>query len=540
VPFFDTHAHLDPPGPGREAALARTARLGGELLATATGPEDVPDVLDAARTHPHVWAALGFHPHGAADASEADWRSLARLAEEETARARAAGRPPRVVAVGETGLDYAPPRGGPGPNPDAGRQRTAFERQLALARGLGLPAIVHSRDAEDDTRALLEPHLRAGGRAAWHCFTASGRRLDGTFAWARDHGVPLGVGGMATWSEATALRQCVARLPESLLLLETDAPYLTPRPFAPGGPEAVLLEEWLAASGAGGGDAAALRTLCRLPPDGPGRPAPAGDGRAPPRPRNEPSGVLAVAAAVAVLRGTSLAHVARTAAANARAFLGLPPAGGAGGEGGGGRVAYPLGDGLYVALTCQCNNDCVFCFRRRSWVMKGHDLRLAAEPGADAVLRAIGEAGGLAPYRELVFCGLGEPLLRLDTLLETCRRVRAGPWGRVRVRVNTNGTAGLALGRCPAAAMAGLVDAVSVSLNAARAEAYAALCRPGAGGPAAYAELERFTRACVARGLETTCTAVRLSKPPPGAEPEAVRQKALRLGARFRLREADE
>ena len=153
-------------------------------------------------------------------------------------------------------------------------------------------------------------------------------------------------------------------------------------------------------------------------------------------------------------------------------------------------VVYRVGKGLYVNLTNRCPCACTFCIRRNGPGVYGSDpLWLAREPTVEEAVAAI-DAADLSTCDELVFCGYGEPTERLDALLAVARHVRAA-FPKLPIRVNTNGLSDLIAGRPTAALFAGLVDTVSVSLNAPTAEEYVALCRPKFGA-AAYEALQRF------------------------------------------------
>ena len=153
-------------------------------------------------------------------------------------------------------------------------------------------------------------------------------------------------------------------------------------------------------------------------------------------------------------------------------------------------IVYRVGKGLYVNLTNRCPCACAFCIRQNGAGVYGSDsLWLEREPTVDEVIAAI-EAADCASCEELVFCGYGEPTERLDDLLAVARHVRAS-FPRLPIRVNTNGLSDLIAGRPTASLFAGLVDALSVSLNAPTAEEYVKLCRPKF-GTAAYEALLRF------------------------------------------------
>lgn len=140
-------------------------------------------------------------------------------------------------------------------------------------------------------------------------------------------------------------------------------------------------------------------------------------------------------------------------------------------------LAYPVGEALYVNLTNRCPCACEFCIRRNGAGVYGSDsLWLEREPTVGEVMGALAAAGP-SRWREVVFCGYGEPTERLDELLEIARRLKTGRFAPP-IRVNTNGLAYLIAGRPTAARFAGLVDAVSISLNAPTAEEYDRLCHP--------------------------------------------------------------
>lgn len=152
-------------------------------------------------------------------------------------------------------------------------------------------------------------------------------------------------------------------------------------------------------------------------------------------------------------------------------------------------IVYPVGTGLYVNMTNRCPCACAFCIRQNGAGVYGSgSLWLEREPTVEEVNAAI-DAAGVAKYGELVFCGYGEPTERLDDLLAVARHVRTvAP--KVSIRVNTNGLADLIADRPTAALFAGLVDVLSVSLNAPTAEEYEKLCRPKFGAIAHGAVLK--------------------------------------------------
>jgi len=195
-------------------------------------------------------------------------------------------------------------------------------------------------------------------------------------------------------------------------------------------------------------------------------------------------------------------------------------------------ILYTVGNGLYVNLTNGCTNDCDFCERNsQSGVGSAGSLWLDAEPSAAGVIAAL-RLYELTQYDELVFCGFGEPTLRMDVLLTVARAVKAQCPG-LPVRINTNGHANLIAGRDVTPGMAGLIDRLSVSLNRPDAGRYNAHMR-SVFGLDAFSGLLDFTRRAAAVVPQVTLTA--LDDLPP-EEMETCRKIALDLGVGFRVRE---
>ena len=211
--LVDTHAHLDFPqfADDLSQTLDRAREAGVVAIVNAGVSLETSECAIALAEHfPEVHAAVGVHPH---DARDLDADALRRL-EELAAH-------PRVVAVGETGLDYVRKLS----SPEA--QRRAFAAHARLAVRLGLPVIVHNRSADEDVLAVLE-EVAAGGtlRGVMHCFSGSAE----TARRAVELGLYIAVGGVVTFPSAGALREAVKEVPFDRLVLETDAPYLAPQP----------------------------------------------------------------------------------------------------------------------------------------------------------------------------------------------------------------------------------------------------------------------------------------------------------------------
>jgi TatD DNase family protein len=240
--------------------------------------------------------------------------------------------------------------------------------------------------------------------------------------------------------------------------------------------------------------------------------------------RNEPAFVAETARALAAIKGLAERDVRRITTRNACALFRLPcpPAAP--------EIAYPIRNALYLNVTSRCSNRCTFCTRESSPIVKGHDLSLDREPTAREVLDAAGDISG---YDEVVFCGFGEPLLRWDVVREVARQLKEQG---ARVRINTNGQARLFLGRDILPEMAGVIDALSVSLNAQDAIGYAKICRPNA-GEFAYQAVKDFIREARTFVPSVTASVVAL----PGVDVEDCRRIAEQeLGASFRVRPYNE
>ena len=207
--MIDTHCHLDACDPPVAELVGRARAAGVSRIATVgmNGPS-IGRALTAAEDHDEVIAIVGRHPHETAGFDE--------LALEEIERAAAHAR---VRAIGETGLDYYRDHA---PRAD---QRRAFQAQLELAARLRLPAAIHTRAAEDDTFALLREHAGSLPAVILHCFSAPDRLGECV-----EHGYMCSFAGNVTYPKAGDLAGAAREVPDELLLVETDSPYLSPQP----------------------------------------------------------------------------------------------------------------------------------------------------------------------------------------------------------------------------------------------------------------------------------------------------------------------
>ncbi len=374
------------------------------------------------------------------------------------------------VAVGETGLDYYRDRVPPE------RQRRSFEAQIDMALRFDLPLVVHIRDrdgrtdAYDDVARLLEN--RDGLRGVIHCFTGSADHARRYVA----AGCYVSFSGILTFPKGENVREAARAVPIERTLVETDAPFLAPLPYR---------------------------------------------GK-----RNEPAYVAEVARALAPLKGLSEADARRITSRNARTLFRLPTNEHAG------PPVYRIRGAAYVNVTNACDARCVFCPRTHDdYEVKGYDLRRPKDPRVEEILEALGDPRG---YPEVVFCGFGEPTLRLDVVKAVAQVVKdAG----VKTRLNTNGHADLLNKRPVAPELVGLIDQVSVSLNAQDRETYERHC-PSAFSPDGYTPVLAWIRAARDAGLDVVCTVV---EGLDGVDVEACRRLAqddLGVGWRGRMLDA--
>jgi len=454
-PLIDSHAHLD--HSRLRAELDEILQRAGEagvraILSVGCDLQSSRDNVELARRHEQVYATVGIHPHEATEWNSAAEAELRQLASD-----------PKVVAIGEIGLDYFydhSPRE---------VQREAFRGQLRLARSLGKPVVIHDRDAHSEVLQILQEEGAGEIGGVLHCFSGD---LDMARA-CLELGFFISFTGTITYPKNTEAREIVAALPVDRLLVETDCPYLAPQKYR---------------------------------------------GK-----RNEPAFVRHTAEEIARIKGLSLEDVARITSLNVHRLFGFGPVDLQS------KIAYRIRNSLYLNVTNRCTNSCRFCAKFSDFTVKGHQLRLPHEPTAAEVIAAMGDLTGI---NEVVFCGYGEPLLRLELIREVAAWLKQR---NLKVRINTDGQANLVYGRNILPELQGLVDAVSVSLNAADSATYQHWCqsRFGEEGYGAVREFLQLARQVIP---SVTATAVTL----PGLDIEACRQVAQELGVEFREREYNE
>ena len=395
--MIDTHCHLDLL---KKEDLEETLKDEGLecLITVGYDRKTIKNAIRLSEEKDHVFCAIGFHPHEADKVKEEDFEWLKELATKH----------PKVKALGEMGLDFY------NEYSDRKRQEEVFRRQIAIARELGLPIVVHSRDAEEETIRILreEKAYEVGG--VMHCFTGSYEFMKACV----DLGFYISYSGIITYPNAQALREVVKKTPTYRLLIETDAPFLAPQPVR-------------------------------------GKP-------------NKPPYIRYTAEVLAqLIPNSSFEDVERMTSENAKLLFNLI-------NGKKETITYVINNKLYINLTNKCNLHCAFCQRERerNFMVKGYWVWVSRDPSVEEVIREIGDP---KKYEEIVFCGYGEPTLRFSALKEIAKWVkeRGG-----RVRVDTNGLMFTFLPREKLKELKGLVDVWSVSLNAPDKETYDRVCRP--------------------------------------------------------------
>ena len=454
--LIDSHAHLEMKDFDRDRDRVIARALAAEVRHIITVATTIPDARKAlaiAQKNESVYVAIGIHPHEAKDISDGDYDQLRSLANEK-----------KVVAFGEIGLDFYrnhSPRE---------IQLTRFRELLGLGKDLGLPIILHDRDAHAEIIRILQEEGNGRWKGVFHCFS-------GDPSMAREilrMGFLISIPGTITFKNSATQQEVVRRIPLEKILLETDSPYLAPEPFR---------------------------------------------GK-----RNEPAYIRNTAEKIASLKELSFEDVARITSLNAQLLFGV------GEKIPRGKIVYPIRNSLYLNITNRCSNRCGFCAKNASFIVKGHDLELAREPSVEELIQAVGDP---RRYREIVFCGFGEPLLRLDTVKAVAADLKKKG---ARVRIDTDGQANLVYGRNILPELQGLVDAISVSLNAENAAKYHRLCRSPF-GEAGFQGILDFIQEAKKVIPEVVATIVEM----PGVDIHACRRLAEEeLGVKFRPRAYDE
>lgn len=280
------------------------------------------------------------------------------------------------------------------------KQVEAFKAQIELALKLDLPVIIHNRDSDKDMMEIIRSYCGAGLKAQFHCYNGS---LEDAMELVGMNYM-ISFTGNITFKKADSLRKILQHIPPENLLLETDSPFMTPEPHR---------------------------------------------GK-----RNEPSYVKFIAEKIAELHKLRIEDVARITSFNAFRIFGI-------GSKPETAFTYKLGNSLYINVTNRCNANCVFCKRKEYPILRGYNLGMerSEEPSADIFIKEIGDP---KDYKEIVFCGYGEPTIRWDVVKEISKYVKDNGG---KTRLNTNGHGSIINKKNIAPEMKGLIDVVSISLN---------------------------------------------------------------------------
>ncbi|MFA5255825.1 MAG: TatD family hydrolase [Candidatus Omnitrophota bacterium] len=345
------------------------------------------------------------------------------------------------------------------------KQVEAFKKFIHLAGSLKLPLIIHSREADQDLISVLKSEKTEGQAGVIHCFSGDEQFLKECL----ELGLNISFTSNLTFKKAQTLREIARTVPIERVLLETDAPYLAPEGMR---------------------------------------------GK-----RNEPAYLPRLVDEWVKLTGLSKGDVERITTHNANELFKLNL------KEEGAKIAYEIRDSLYLNITNECTNNCYFCVRAETSFVKGHNLKLDKEPTVEEIVEA---AGDVKKYRQIVFCGYGEPTIRLDAVKEVCRELKKKG---ANIRLVTNGHGDIINKRPIVKELTGLIDNVSVSLNADKEDLYNRICSPTFGN-SAYKAVVNFIKDCVDSGIKTEVTCLDL----PGVDLKECAAIARRLGASFRAR----
>jgi TatD DNase family protein len=447
---IDTHTHLDLKDFDRDRRQVIESALSNgveKIINVAFDIKSSQRSVQLAEEFEEIYAAVGFHPHDAKDLNQKSLEEIEGLATHT-----------RVIAIGEIGLDFYRNLSSPED------QTKAFRDQIALAKSLHLPIVVHSREAHDQTLEILKDTNAQQVGGVFHSFTGTADHAK----IAQDMGFYFGFNGMLTYKESKTVQ--VARgLPIDSILIETDCPYLPPVPHR---------------------------------------------GK-----RNQPAYVRYVLEKlVDLFSPLTFEDLRRITSLNADRLFGLhrksPP-----------KIAYPIRNSLYLNITGRCSNSCVFCVRNYTDYVKGHNLRLDHEPDYQEVVRSLNHP---ERYQEIVFCGYGEPTIRLDLLKQVARFLKDK---KAKVRLNTNGQGNLIHKRNIVPELVGLIDTASISLNVGDSKKYDRLCKSEF-GDSTFEKVLDFAKECKRLLPKTVLTVLDM----PGVNLKRCEKIAKELGVDLRIR----
>lgn len=412
--FIDSHAHLNSNDYKADIAevVKRAQDAGVEyIINPGTDLDSSKAAIELAEKYELIYAAVGFHPHDASKASDKLLEEIETLSHH-----------PKVIAIGEIGLDYhytySPQE----------IQRKVFAKQIEIAQRRNLPIVVHMREAESDAISIVKEELRKAPswrsslpknryptpKGVFHSFAG-----DASLAWkVINLGFYISVPGVITFKQKVGQKSKLVDVVENVsiehILLETDSPYLSPVPHR---------------------------------------------GK-----RNEPAYVKYVAEKIAEIQKLSIEDICRSSNLGVYKLFGI-------GKYPEPTIAYKIKNSLYLNITLRCDADCWFCDRKGEALVKGHNLKIKKEPTSAEVIEAIGDP---KKYDEVVFCGFGEPTIRLDVVKEVGKWVKQNGG---KVRLNTDGHGNIINHRNIVPELIGVVDSVSISLNSTDPTQYGEMMR---------------------------------------------------------------
>lgn len=458
--FIDSHCHLSFPQyeQDRTELIDRLRKDGIDyVIDIGTEEDNWANVLALSQQYDFIYSSIGIHPHEAEKIDTHTWERLTKLSRDK-----------KVIAIGETGLDFyrnlSPKE----------TQIAAFRKHIRIAKEIRKPLIIHIRDAYQDALDIIKEEKARESGGVIHCFS-------GTYESAKilmEENFFISFAGQITFPK-NDYPELIKKIPIEKILIETDAPYLTPVPKR---------------------------------------------GQ-----RNEPSFIRFTAQKIAEIKGLSIEDVARITSLNAKRVFAISVIKNEG------RISYPIRNSLYLNLTNRCTSECAFCVRYKTDFVKGHNLRLQKEPELAEILN---ELKDVAKYQEVVFCGFGEPLIRLDLIKEISKNLKSRG---IKVRIDTNGHGNLIHKRNILPELKGLVDSMSISLNAENEEKYFKICHPSF-GKGTYLKVIEFIKEAKKYIPEINVSVVDLPAAAglPEVDIEKCKSVARELGVGFRLREYDE
>lgn len=346
------------------------------------------------------------------------------------------------------------------------KQFDVFKRHIEIAVNKNLPLIVHSRNSMEEVMKILEEREIWKNGIIFHCFSGDEKFLEEILKM----GGLISFAGNITYKKDESVKRLIERFPDDKIFLETDCPFLSPVPYR---------------------------------------------GK-----RNEPLFIWQTADFVGRARGITAEDMGRISYVNTVRVFRLPieinPS-----------IVYKIKRSLYINLTNECTLSCVFCGKRKSYFVKGHNLKLEREPSVEEVLKEL-NSYKRDSFDEVVFCGYGEPLLKLEKVKRIAKRLKAMG---IRTRIDTDGLANLIYRRNIPPELSGLIDCVSVSLNAPDEETYSRIC-PSPYGKEAWRSACEFVKESTKYIPEVVITAVSL----PSISESDMEEVARKLGAKFRMR----